>query len=152
MADMFTVEVLGADAFREILLELAKSLPNEAVEPVLMEGAKIVASAAKINAPQGETGNLKKGIKTKFLRQISNYPRSAAAVSNARHAYLVEYGSPGRFKKRTGKDVIHPRKMGASSGPMPAHPFFRPAVDTNLARVQDLVITKLCDLIEKKIR
>ena len=140
----FTVEIMGKEEFANTLRELAKCLPNNKVEPIMMEGAKIVADAAKSNAPKGPTGNLKKGIRAKFLRQISNYPRSAAAVSNAPHAYLVEYGSPGRYKKKAGKGV---RKMGSSSGPMPANPYFRNAVDTNKGRVQNQIINKLWDLI-----
>jgi HK97 gp10 family phage protein len=142
-----TVEVIGAAEFHQTMLALAKSLPNDKVEPVMMEGAKVIADAAKANAPQGLTGNLKKGIRAKFLKPISLQPRSAVAVSNARHAYLVEYGSPGRFKKKTGKGVDHPRKMGASSGPMPANPYFRRAVDSNKGRIQNQVIGKLWDMI-----
>lgn len=130
---------MGKDEFSRTLLELAKSLPNEKTEPIMMEGAKIVAAAAKANAAQvtkRKTGNLLKGINTKFLRQISNYPRSTAAVSNAPHDHLVEYGTAPRRQKN-----------GRYTGSMPAHPFFRPAVDTNKGRIQNQIIEKFWGLI-----
>ena len=136
MSDFITVEIMGKKEFTRTLLELAKSLPNEKTEPIMMEGAKIVAAAAKSAAPQGATGNLKKGIKAKFLRQISNYPRSAAAVSNAPHDHLVEYGTAPRRQKN-----------GRYTGSMPAHPFFRPAVDSNTGRIQNQIIEKFWSLI-----
>ena len=142
---LFDVEIQGQAEFAATLLALAKCLPNDKVEPVLMEGAKVVAADAKRRAPKGPTGNLKKGIKAKKLKQIGAYPRSAAAVSNAKHAYMVEYGSPGRYKKKTGKGV---RKMGSSSGPMPANPYFRQAVDTNTGPVQSQVMDGLGKLID----
>jgi HK97 gp10 family phage protein len=140
MADLFSVDVIGADEFHKFLVEMARSLPNEKVEPILMEGVKIVADAARANAPRGPTGNLKKGVKTKFLKQIGAYPRSAAAVSNAPHDHWFEYGTAPRTQKTTGD----------STGAMPARPFFRPAVDANKGRVQDLIINKLWALVSQK--
>ena len=137
MTDSISMEIIGKEEFERTLLELAKSLPNEKTEPVMMEGAKIVAAAAKANAPQGKTGNLKKGIKAKQLRQISNYPRSAAAVSNSPHDHLVEYGTAPRIQKKTGR----------YTGSMPAHPFFRPAVDTNRDRVYRQIVDKFWSMI-----
>lgn len=136
MADI-TIECIGDKEFHDTMLRLTKSLPNDKVEPVMMEGAKIIADAARAAAPKGPTGNLKKGIKAKFLKPISLQPRSAAAVSNAPHDHLVEYGTAPRTQKKTGR----------YTGSMPAHPFFRPAVDSNKGRVQNQVIEKLWNMI-----
>jgi len=138
------IEIQGKEAFEKTLLALAKSLPNDKVEPVMMEGAKVIAAAAKAKAPQGPTGNLKKGVKAKFLRQIGNYPRSAAAAVDrkiAPHAYIIEYGTKPRYQK-----------SGRYTGIGPAIPFFRPAVDTNKGRIQDEVITKLGNLIDSAMK
>ena len=135
---LFDVEIMGQTEFAATLLALAKCLPNEKVQPVLMEGAKIIAADAKRRAPKGPTGNLKKGIKAKFLRQIGAYPRSAAVVSNAPHDHLVEYGTAPRTQKTTGR----------FTGTMPAHPFFRTAVDTNKGRVQTQIINELGNMID----
>jgi len=138
------IEIQGKEAFEKTLLALAKALPNEKVEPVMMEGAKVIAAAARAKAPQGPTGNLKKGVKAKFLRQIGNYPRSAAAAVDrkiARHAHIIEYGTKPRYQK-----------SGRYTGIGPAIPFFRPAVDTNKGRIQDEVITKLGNLIDSAMK
>ena len=138
------IEIQGKEAFEKTLLALAKALPNDKVEPVMMEGAKVIAAAAKAKAPQGHTGNLKKGVKAKFLRQIGNYPRSAAAAVDrkiAPHAYIIEYGTKPRYQK-----------SGRYTGIGPAIPFFRPAVDTNKGRIQEEVITKLSNLIDSAMK
>lgn len=133
---MITVEIVGEEEMLRTIKDLAKCLPNDKVEQVMMEGAKIVADDAKTRAPMGATGNLKKGIRAKFLKPISMNPRAAAAVSNAPHDHLVEYGTAPRTQKN-----------GRYTGAMPAHPFFRPAVDVNYRRVLDQVVKKLWDMV-----
>jgi len=138
------IEIQGKEEFEKTLLTLAKALPNDKVEPVMMEGAKVVAAAAKARAPQGPTGNLKKGVKAKYLRQISNYPRSAAAAVDrkiARHAHIIEYGTKPRYQK-----------SGRYTGIGPAKPFFRPAVDTNREPVYRKVRDKLLNMILEAAR
>ena len=138
------IEIQGKEAFEKTLLALAKALPNDKVEPLMLEGAKVVAAAAKAKAPRGPSGHLKKAVKAKMLRQISNYPRSAAATVDrkiAPHAYIVEYGTKPRYQK-----------SGRYTGIGPAIPFFRPAVDTNKGRIQDEVITKLGNLIDSAMK
>ena len=138
------IEIQGKEAFEKTLLALAKALPNDKVEPVMLEGAKVVAAAARAKAPQGPTGKLKKAVKAKMLRQIGNYPRSAAAAVDrkiAPHAYIIEYGTKPRYQK-----------SGRYTGIGPAIPFFRPAVDTNKGRIQDEVITKLGNLIDSAMK
>jgi len=135
-----SVEIQGKEAFEKTLLALAKALPNDKVEPVMMEGAKVVAAAARGKAPRGPSGNLKKGVKAKFLRQISSYPRSAAAAVDrkiARHAHIIEYGTKPRYQK-----------SGRYTGIGPAMPFFRPAVDANKGRIQHDIITKIGNMID----
>ncbi len=143
--DAFVVEIEGKKEFENTLRNLVKSLPNEKVEPVMMEGAKVIADAARSKAPKGPTGNLKRSIKSKFLRQIGNYPRSAAAAVDrkiAPHAHLIEYGTKPRVQKTTGRPT----------GTGPARPFFRPAVDTNIARVYTKIKDSLLDMIMEAAR
>jgi len=138
------IEIQGKEAFEKTLLALAKSLPNNKVEPLMLEGAKVIAAVAKAKAPQGPTGKLKKAVKAKLLKQISNYPRSAAAAVDrkiAPHAYIIEYGTKPRYQK-----------SGRYTGIGSAQPFFRPAVDTNKGRIQDEVITKLGNLIDSAMK
>jgi HK97 gp10 family phage protein len=143
--DTFSVEIQGKKEFEETLRNLVKALPNDKVEPVMMEGAKVIADAARAKAPKGPTGNLKRSVKSKFLKQISNYPRSAAAAVDrkiAPHAHLIEYGTKPRIQKTTGR----------YTGIGPAHPFFRPAVDANRSRIYTQIRDKLLDMIMEAAR
>jgi len=143
--DTFTVEIEGKKEFEATLRNLVQALPNEKVEPVMMEGAKVIADAARSKAPKGQTGNLKRSVKAKFLRQIGNYPRSAAAAVDrkiAPHAHLIEYGTMPRVQKTTGRPT----------GTGPAIPFFRPAVDSNVARIYTQIKDKLLDMIMEAAR
>jgi len=138
-----------------MLRDLAKALPNDKMEPIMMEGAKVIAADARRRAPMGPTGNLKKSIITKFLKQIKNYPRTAMAAVNQRkapHAHLVEFGSPGRYKKKNKAGAKRHYPMGTYFGPMPAHPFWRPAIDTNWKRVETDIINKLWNIILTVVR
>jgi HK97 gp10 family phage protein len=139
-----TVEVQGKEEFAKTLLALAKALPNDKVEPVMLEGAKTVAAAAKAKAPQGPTGNLRKAVKAKQLKQISNYPRSAAAAVDrkvAPHSYIIEYGTKPRHQK-----------SGRYTGLGPARPFFRPAVDANREPVYRSIRDKFLNMIVEAAR
>jgi HK97 gp10 family phage protein len=143
--DTFTVEIEGKKEFEQTLRNLVQALPNEKVEPVMMEGAKVIADAARSKAPQGPTGNLKRSIKSKFLKQLGNYPRSAAAAVDrkiAPHAHLIEFGTKPRMQKTTG----------CYTGIGPARPFFRPAVDSNVAKIYTQIKDKLLDTILEAAR
>ncbi len=139
-----SLEIKGNEEFAKTLLALAKALPNDKVEPVMMEGAKVIRDAVKAKAPLGPTGHLKKAVKAKQLKQISNYPRSAAAAVDrkvAPHAYIIEYGTKPRHQK-----------SGRYTGSGPARPFFRPAVDANREPVYQRIRDKLLNTIVEAAR
>lgn len=118
----------GIDALNKQLKKLAQSMEPEEVEPMLLEGAQAIAEDARDRAPLGPTGNLKRSLTAKLLKRTGNMPPVAVAAVDrkiAPHAHLVEFG--------TSK--------------APAHPFFRPSVDTNGERV----LTDLKDKLKDKI-
>lgn len=136
MTDSFTVEIQGKAEFEATLRNLVKALPDDKVEPVMLEGAKVIAQDAKGRA----IGNIKKAVVAKLLRKIGNWPRSAmAAVNNkkAPEAHLIEFGTSRRYQKTTGR----------YTGIGPAKPFFRPAVDVNIQRVYRDIRDKLLDMV-----
>lgn len=129
--------------------ELNKKLKN--METALNKGVgkTALAQAEKLRdrirqkAPQGPTGNLKRSAVAKLLPAKPNYPIIAIAgidIKIAKHAWLVEFG---------GKNVRVPRKstllvskhtgevFGTQVAPMPAHPFFRPAIDEIMPKMKD---------------
>ena len=132
MSDNISIEVQGVDELEAQLKEMIKQFDPDKVEPIIYDGAQVIAKAAKNNAPRGPTGNLKKGIVAKQLNRIGNNPRSALAGINYRrapHAGLVEYGTK---KARP-------------------HPFFRPAVDANWNKVINDITNKLQSLVERAL-
>lgn len=90
--------------------------------------ANVIAAEARLRAPQGKTGNLKRGIVAKvnkILQQFSGVGAAYVGVDYkiAPHAHLVEYGGRG--------------------GEMPAQPFMRTAVDVKQAEAGKIVETDL---------
>jgi HK97 gp10 family phage protein len=147
MSDEVTFKFEGMDELYETFDRLAKSLPPEQVEPILKQGGKVLQAAAKANAPQGETGNLKKGIVVKYLRQIGDNPKAVIIKSEAQHDHLVEFGHinwrGGARKKGEGHQIGGKGTLTVT----PAHPFFRPAIDTYKEPVIQGIVTEL----EKKV-
>ncbi len=134
--DGITVEIQGKAEFEATLQNLVKALPDEKVEPVMLEGAKTIAADVRLRA----IGNIKKAVVAKLLKKRGNWPRSAmAAINNkkAPEAHLIEFGTSRRYQKTTGRHT----------GIGPAKPFFRPAVDTNVQSVYRRIRDKLLDMI-----
>lgn len=134
------MRIEGMADLEKQLKDLEKSLNPDKVEPILLDGAKDLAAAMKANAPKGPTGNLKKSIKAKLLKQYAGHPAAGAGVDRkkAPHAHLVEYGTAQRHQK-----------SGKSTGTMPSKPFLRPAWDANKERITGNIIDGLKGLIDK---
>lgn len=153
MADNeITLSLEGLSELYATFNELIKSMDDDVVEPILMTGAKTFQQAAKSNAPVGPTGNLKKGIKTSFLPSLWGNPRSAMCKSSAPHDHLLEYGHinwrGGIRKDGQGHQI-------GGNGTMtftPAHPWFRPAVDSKKPEVYSQVIADLGKNIDNAIK
>jgi len=97
---------------------------------------KGLKKAIKNKAPKGPTGNLRKSV---VVRRGRLKPTVIVAVDRkvAPHAHLVEFGTNGnrghgkKRKKKALKFTIDGQTVFADDvGPMPANPFFRPAVDS----------------------
>ena len=128
-----SVSLEGLEELNKSLVKLAKSLPPAKVEPILLDGAQTIADAAREKAPQGPTGNLKKGCIAKLLRRHGDQPRLALAGVNynvAPHMHFIEKGTVK----------------------MAARPFFRPAWDANKGPVLEGIKDKLLDEIMEAAR
>lgn len=127
---MIDVRIEGIDELNNQLENLAKSLDAEAVEPILLDGATIIADDVRQRAPLGPTGNLKRSIGAKTLRRRDKNPAPSIAAIDYRiapHAHLVERGTSRAA----------------------AHPFFRPAVDSKGPQVAAKVMANIQKLIEE---
>ena len=149
MSDGISISVEGIDELKAEMRKLAKSVAAEKVEPLLLEGAQTVRDTAKLNAPVGPTGNLKKSLVAKYLASLGvGKPRSALAGFDRRkapHAWMVEFGSPGRYAKK-GK------YKGRYYGQMPANPVMRNAWDSSKDWVLSRIIHELWKLIEESVK
>ena len=134
-------DLQGLDECLKNIDKVKANLTPDRIEPVLLRGASVIAQAAINKAPQGPTGNLKRGIVAKLLqRRDDNKPAVAMAGIHygiAPHAHLVENG---HFQTKT--------RGGLASRWVPPHPFFRPAVDENGDAVIEAVIAELNTMIE----
>jgi len=146
MTDSVTVSIEGLDSLDAQIDALVKAMGPDDVEPILLKGAKQIRDYAKVNAPVGPTGNLKKSLIAKTLKRRGSAmdalglgqgnPAPAIAGVNYRiapHAHLVEYGHGGPH-------------------PAPAHPFLRPAWDWNKDRVQIQVINDLQAKLDEVVK
>jgi phage protein, HK97 gp10 family len=128
----------GFDDFYKQLDKLAKTLGPEIVEPILMDKGTQLGNIVRADAPQGKTGNLKKGIKVKQMQKRGDNPKSVIVKSGDPVSHLVEYGTSERYQKTTGR----------YTGIMSAHPFFRPAVDANEGRLYNELFDELKKSVE----
>ena len=147
--DSISISVEGIAELQAEMRKLGDSVAADKVEPLLMEGAQTVRDTAKLAAPVGPTGNLKKSLVAKFLPSIAfDKPRSALAGfdrKKAPHAWLVEFGSPGRYAKK-GK------YKGRYFGPMPANPIMRNAWDSTKDWVLSSIVHGLKKLVEENVK
>lgn len=118
----------------------------------MLHGAQIISNAARQNAPQGPSGDLKRSCVAKLLpRKFKSSSISIAAVDSkiAPHARLVEFGTAERYPKK--KKAMFDKRTGIFYGKktvaIPAHPFFRPAWDMHKEEALNLIEEGLNNLI-----
>lgn len=115
------VRIEGMDEVQKAMQQAARRMEHQNIEPILRNGAEVMAQAARSAVPRGPTGNLASAIIVK--RQGNDDPPVyLAAVDRRRapHAHLVEFGTGPRYHATTGKYVGH----------MPPQPFWRPSWDS----------------------
>jgi HK97 gp10 family phage protein len=125
----------------------------------LHDGVKVMGRIAKNKAPRGPTGNLKRAIRTGiFGKQKRGSPAVFMAIrrgkGEGRHAHLVEYGTKRRIPRQYSVlkfeidgQIIYVRRVG----PMPAKPFWRPAVDIGKNAAGRVASKKIAREIEREV-
>jgi HK97 gp10 family phage protein len=141
MSDEFTLDVEGMKEITNLINGLSKCVESGKVEDAFLAGAMNLQQAAKAAAPVGPTGNLKKDIKVKQLPKLGNNPKAAIVKSTAPHDHLIEFGTKPRYTK-----------SGKFTGIMPAHPFFRPAIDANKQAVLTQVADDIMNSIDEAVK
>lgn len=101
---------------------------GEKVKRVLMGGALMVRDEVRDMAPQGETGNLKRGVFAAYGREDKPDVLVGMNYRIAPHAHLVEFGHGG-------------------PNAAPPHPYFRPGI----AAAKPLAIRSIAEGLKRVI-
>ncbi len=86
---------IGMDELKKALLRLPVEL-TELAQQIVVEAAEGAAAEIKNAYPEGETGNLKKGVRVRSRRGGGPHTVIRDVVSSAPHAWLFENGSQTR--------------------------------------------------------
>ena len=138
---MFTAKLSGDKELIKRLKEIGNAVSPKAAENILLDAARIIADDARSRVNRGPTGNLEKAIDEKTWKLDAEKILVLAAVDRkiAPHAHLVEYGHELVVK---GKIVGH----------VPAHPFWRPAVDARADEARRKMNAGIKRLIERAVK
>jgi hypothetical protein len=121
MATTFRID--GLAELKAEMRDLPEALRDAAV--AIIDGTADAAAEDIRNAyPEGETGNLKKGVRVRQQVQPSPFGYSVAVISAAQHANIFEYGAATR---KTNK--------GWNRGSMPAGNVFIPRMAKHRRRM-----------------
>jgi len=147
--DSQPVTVTGFKELEEALGKLGpmitglKGYPKNALRNASRAGAKVALDAAKAAAPV-DTGRFRDAIRLKLLSL--KYRDQATLRGDSKEYYYVG-ASLGESREDTTEGVwyanavIHRTEMGTDK--KPARPFLRPAVEGNLAKIENAIVTKL---------
>jgi HK97 gp10 family phage protein len=135
--------ITGASQVIAALKSFPRNMQNRSLRPAITAAARLVAKTAKQYAPKGESGELKRSIDEKVkaygplvivgMAGAKNSPTMDARgrpINPAHYAHLVELGHAG------------PK-------PAPAHPFLRPALDTNQTQIERVIVQKVSEQIKR---
>lgn len=121
---LYSGVTIGLPELSANLQRMAKMIDEEEVVKGLLVIDKELRDEVKQRAPKGKTGNLRSSIVAKSFRGkgIKGAPAVFLAVDFRKgpHAHLIEFGHR----------VVPPPKSDFKRDFVPAHPFFRPAVDS----------------------
>ena len=127
------VTIEGEEELIRKLVKLGDAVKGTQPERLFLRAAKVIRNKARENAPEGPTGNLKRGIVARTLDRRGRKVAPAMAGINfkrAPHANWLEFGTV---------------KMGP-------RPFFRPAVIETQKRVNSIITKGFKRIIEKQAK
>lgn len=125
----FDISMLGVPQLTAEFKALESKFQKKALRKGLRAGAKIIQRAAKANAPQGETGNLRKFIKVRADKR-----------SRSRLGIRVMTGTRDQLGIDANDPVYYPGVVEYGSKNRPPQPFMRPAFNANQARAKRAIV------------
>lgn len=143
----------GVEEIEKVLAGLPGKFGEQVVLKVLRKSAKPLINEAKQRAPKDD-GDLQKSIGTISGRgggkgkQIYVGPKRGGGFKGY-HAHLVEYGTAPRKLDKPHVVTIGGRTVTIThTGTMPAKPFMRPAFDTKIDEVQEVIATEFRSILQ----
>ena len=140
MADSMDIEIQGIEELEKQMESLIKAVHPDKVEPVLLDGAKVMQKAIKGKIQHSVTGNLKRGVKAKVMRRRGG---SAAAIGLS-----VGEAAPA-FAAMDFRIAPHYHLIEFGTSRAPAYPFFRPGVDASKEQAINQITQDISNLIDK---
>jgi HK97 gp10 family phage protein len=126
-------KIEGGKALDNALKQLGYDMEKKVAKSAVRAGANVIAKQARINAPLGETGTLKRSIKV-----VTRSKRTGDAVASVVTRSGKKYTARGMNAWYAGRVEFGP----------PAHPFLRPALDSK----GDEAIKAMSEKIQQRIR
>jgi len=136
------ITITGLDELKAAFKQLMGSMSDKELQPIMVEGAKVIKTAVKRRAKK-LTGRLKKAVKAKKSRRKKQHSPSAFCAIDrkiAPHSHLVEDGHAL---------VVN----GQVVGNVPAQPFFGPGVRESMGQAEAVVIKGMArgiDAVKRK--
>ena len=129
-------KIEGGKALDNALKQLGYDMEKKVAKSAVRAGANVIAKQARINAPLGDTGTLKRSIKV-----VTRSKRTGDAVAS------VVTRSGKKYTAR-GMNAWYAGKVEFGTLNKPAHPFLRPALDSK----GDEAIKAMSEKIQQRIR
>ena len=135
---------------KEALSQLSKPVVEKFITAALVSGALLIANKAKEMAPI-KTGSLRRSIHVGGnIDETPDYdPSGDLQKYNAKYGDL---GAPGSLRAIVGTNLEYApyQEYGTSRG-VPAHPYMKPAMDTQRDKVLEAIGDTFEELVAKQV-
>jgi len=155
----------GGDLLAKMLKNFPRKIRETIVDSTVSAGATVIKKAAQKNLRQNGsyvTGNLYNSMKTAKVKGCHGAYRIYPSWPKGAHAHLVEFGTGPRIATSKARKTLpgemwtfYSKKLGGFHrvkilAPMPAKPFFRPALDENKPEVLRAMMLRMASRMAKE--
>lgn len=153
-----TIQVEGLKELQRYLHQLPQEIQKRPLRSAVAAGAKVIADAAINNAPQGETGNLRKSIYRYRSRSQSATGKETFLVGVRKGKAKFRDNARNRRLGRVGKtyqtqgEAYYWRFIEFGTSSQTARPFLRPAFERNKEDAVNVMKNRLRQSIEQQAK
>lgn len=142
------VEITGSIA--ESIAALGKKMTKEVMVKAAKAGAEIVAQSIDSRIPV-KTGELKDNLAVEITTNKDNVTATVGFADKfqASVAYWVEHGHASREARTLLQRFFRQKGTEKGSGHVPAHPFFRPGIDSAMKASSEAVMAELLKALQE---